>query len=161
MVKNTKWYTFCCLLWHMCRLTCSAIWNGRCVDRGTALFYSYTLIKPHGVLSFWTSPDFFFLVKNQPNVYRIRQSLQPIISPISYDRYLHCFGPQWRKFELDKHQLSHIAVVPTIDEKNKWEPSNLMVQGDFNLLLHVFKSCTWSIDIWLVYIGCVMSKLQR
>ena len=48
--QNTKGYPFCCLLRHACCHVCSARWNGRCVDRRTAVVYSYTPIKPHGVL---------------------------------------------------------------------------------------------------------------
>ena len=49
MEQNTKWCPFCCLLWHACCHVCSARWNGKCVDRGTAVVYSYTPINPHGV----------------------------------------------------------------------------------------------------------------
>ena len=37
------------LLRHACCHVCSARWNGKCVDRGTAVVYSYTPIKAHGV----------------------------------------------------------------------------------------------------------------
>ena len=36
---------FCCLLRHEGCHKCSARWNGRCVDRRTAVVYSYTPIK--------------------------------------------------------------------------------------------------------------------
>ena len=44
-----KWCPFCRLLRHACCHVCSARWNGRCVDRGTTVVYSYTPIKPHRV----------------------------------------------------------------------------------------------------------------
>ena len=49
MEQNTKWCPFCRLLRHACCHDCSARWNGRCVDRRTAVVYSNTPIKPHRV----------------------------------------------------------------------------------------------------------------
>ena len=49
MEKNTQWCPFCRLLRHACCEVCSARWNGRCVNRGTAVVYSYTPIKIHKV----------------------------------------------------------------------------------------------------------------
>ena len=49
MEQNTKWCPFCSLLRHACCHVYSARWNGRCVDRRTAVVYSYTPIKPHRV----------------------------------------------------------------------------------------------------------------
>ena len=49
MEQKTKLCPFCRLLRHACCHVCSARWNSRCVDRGTAVVYFYIPINPHGV----------------------------------------------------------------------------------------------------------------
>ena len=49
MEQNTKWCPFCRHLQYACCHLCSARLNARCVNRRTAVVYSYTPIKPHGV----------------------------------------------------------------------------------------------------------------
>ena len=94
MEHKTKWCSFCRLLRHACCHVCSARWNGRCVDRGTAAVYSYTAIKPHGVpQANWFPFQILFTLRKNYRIWNKKllsplqsyklQGKQPIVSDFS------------------------------------------------------------------------------
>ena len=78
-MRNETKHKMMPLLRHACCHVCSARRNGKCVDRGTAVVYSYTPIKAHGVSQANLFPFHTLFTSRKKKIYDLEQELPSLL----------------------------------------------------------------------------------